>query len=263
MSEKVRYETDGAVATITIARPEVRNAMDVDVFTGLYEAGVRAGADASIRAVVVAGDGPAFSSGIDVSIFAAGSPDGGPFDPLTVDVSFFQRSFSVFEEIPQPTIAAVQGPAFGAGIQLAAACDLRVAGEDATFCVMETRWGIIPDLGGTQRLPRLVGLSRAKDLCFTGRRVDAAEAGEIGLADRVVGAGDHLKAAQELAAELAAQPPLAIEGIKRLANAAFDMPVRAGLEREATIQRRVMASEDFREAVAARFEKRTPAYKRR
>lgn len=263
MAEKVRYETRDGVATVTIARPDVRNAMDRDVFAALYEAGVRAGADPEVRAVVVAGEGTAFSSGIDVSIFAEGTPDGKPFDPLTVDVAAFQRSFTIFEQIPKPTIAAVQGPAFGAGIQLAAACDLRIAADDVRFSVMETKWGIIPDLGGTQRLPRLVGIGRAKDLAFSGRIVEADEALAIGLANRVVPGGDLAKEAAAWAAELAAQPPLAIAAIKRLANAAFDVPVSTGLEREAMNQRRMMASADFVEAVTARFEQRQPRYRGR
>lgn len=259
MTQKVRYDIDGAVATITIARPEVRNAMDLDVFNALEELGARAGADADVRAVVVTGDGETFSSGIDTTIFTAG-PSG---DPSGIDIGRLQRAFSIFEDIPKPTIAAVSGPCFGAGIQLAIACDLRVAAGDALFSVLETRWGIMPDLGGTQRLPRLIGLGRAKDMAFTARRVEAPEALAWGLANRVVPSGEHLKAATEWAQELAAGPPLAFAAIKRLANQAFDVPVVTGLEREAAAQRRVLASADFIEAVTARIEKREPTYRAR
>ena len=263
MSEKVTYEVGDGVATITIRRPEVRNAMDRDVFAGLYDAGRRAGSDPDVRAVVVAGEGVAFSSGIDVSIFAAGGSDGAPLEPVSIDVAFFQRAFTIYEEIEVPTIAAVQGPAFGAGLQLALGCDLRVAGGDASLSVMETKWGIIPDLGATQRLPRVIGSSRAKDLAFTGRRVGADESLTMGLVNRVVPAGEHLEAATAWARELAAGPPLALAAIKRLINGAFDVPVLSGLEREAMSQRRMLASADFMEAVAARFEKRDPRYARR
>jgi len=259
MSDKVRYEVAGRVATITIARPEVRNAMDLDVFAELFEAGRRAGDDPAVRAVVVTGASGAFSSGIDVSIFAAGSSNGS-FEPASIDIPVLQRAFSIYEQIPKPVIAAVHGPAFGAGLQLAIACDLRVVAEGAELSVMETRWGIIPDLGATTRLPRLIGLGRARDLCYTGRRVGAEEASSMGLADRLVPAGAHPDAALRWAAELAEGPPLALAAIKRLTGAAFDTPVGTGLEREATAQPRMLASKDFIEAVSARFEKRDPRY---
>ncbi|MFA5889639.1 MAG: enoyl-CoA hydratase-related protein [Actinomycetota bacterium] len=256
MSRKVRYEINGRVAVVTIDRPEVRNAMDAEVFEGLLDAGRRAGADEDVRAVVVTGNGPAFSSGIDTTIFT----QGGNSDPGTIDIAALQRSFSVFEEIPKPVIAAVGGPAFGAGLQLAIACDFRVAGADAEFSVMEVRWGLIPDLGGTVRLPRLIGLGRAKDLAMTARRVGAAEAAAIGLAERASLAGEHLSVAIDWAADLAAGPPLAIAAIKRLANQSFDVSVSTGLDREVQAQRSILFSADFAEAVMARVQKRAPDF---
>lgn len=263
MTDKVRYETADAVATITIARPEVRNAMDRDVFGLLFDLGRRAWMDDDVRAIVVAGEGQAFSSGIDTTIFTNPDATGAAFDPIGVDVSFFQRAFTVYEEMPKPVVAAVHGPAFGAGCQLALACDLRVVGADVSFSIMETKWGIIPDLGGTQRLPRIVGLGRAKEMALTARRIGSEEALAWGLANRVAPAGEHLKVARELATELAAGPPLALAAIKRLAGSAFETPVRTGLEREAMIQRRILASEDAIEAVSARVGKRAPTFRAR
>lgn len=260
MTDKVRYEVDGAVATITIARPEVRNAMDRDVFDALHELGARAGSDPDVRAVVVTGEGGSFSSGIDTTIFTSGG-EGEP--PASIDIARLQRAYSIYEEIPKPTIAAVAGPAFGGGLQLALACDLRVVAEDAQLSILETRWGIMPDLGGTQRLPRLIGLGRAKEMSFTARRIGAEEALAWGLANKVVPPGEHIKAAAGWAAELAAGPPLALAAIKRLTNQAFDVPVASGLEREAAAQRRMLASEDFIEAVTARIQKREPQYRGR
>jgi enoyl-CoA hydratase/carnithine racemase len=259
MGEKVRYEVSGSVATITIARPEVRNAMDMDVFSGLAEAGARAGADRAVRAVVVTGEGPNFSSGIDTSVFTSGSNG----SPSSIDIGSLQDAFTIFETITQPTIAAVAGPTFGAGVQLAIACDFRVAASDADLSVMEVRWGILPDLGGTQRLPRLIGLGRAKELAMTARRIGADEALQIGLVNKVVPAGTHRQGATEWARELAAGPPLALAAIKRLMNGAFDTPVREGLDREATAQRRILASSDFIEAVTARVQKREPHFEAR
>lgn len=257
---KVRYEADGGVALVTINRPEVLNAIDRDVFFGLRDAAERAGADPEIRAVVLTGEGKAFSSGLDTSLFASGIGGG---SPLTLDIASLQRCFTAYETIPKPTIAAVGGLALGGGIQLAAACDLRVAADDAELAVYEIRWGIIPDLGGTQRLPRLIGLGRAKELVMTGRRMKADEALAWGLVNRVVSRDALLEEALGWAKELAAGPPLAVAAAKRLTTEAFEMPLAAGLEREAMVNRRLLATEDFREAVMARFEKRTPAFRAR
>ncbi|HEX9711578.1 MAG TPA: enoyl-CoA hydratase-related protein [Actinomycetota bacterium] len=254
--EKVRYEVADGVATVTIARPEVRNAMDLEVFQGLADAAGRADADEAVRAVVVTGEGQAFSSGIDVSIFAEGLASQRP-----IDIGSLQRSYTSFERCSKPVIAAIHGAAFGGGIQLALACDLRVAAADAELSVMETRWGIIPDLGAIHRLPRIIGIGRAKDMLLTGRRVPAEEALQLGLVNRVVPADQDVKEATEWARELAAGPPLALARIKRLVGAAFDVTIDAGLEREASAQRPVLASDDFREAVTARMEKREPRYR--
>jgi len=257
---KVRYEIDGAVALVTINRPDVLNAIDQDVFFGLRDAAERAGADPDVRAIVLTGEGRAFSSGLDTSLFMSGIGGG---SPLTLDIAALQHCFTAFEEAPKPTIAAVGGLALGGGIQLAAACDLRVAADDAQLAVYEIRWGIIPDLGGTQRLPRLIGLGRAKELVMTGRRVHAEEALAWGLVNRVVPRERLLEEALGWARELAAGPPLAVAAAKRLASSAFDVPLLTGLEREAMINRRLLATDDFREAVMARFEKRTPTFRAR
>jgi enoyl-CoA hydratase/carnithine racemase len=259
MGEKVRYEVADSIAVVTIDRPDVRNAMDWDVFNGLAAAGARAASDPSVRTVVVAGEGSNFSSGIDTSIFTTGNGS----TPAAIDIGRLQSSFTIYEQMPKPTIAAIAGPTFGAGFQLAIACDFRVAAEDVQMSLMEVRWGILPDLGGTQRLPRLVGLGRAKEMAMTARRVGAAEAMSIGLVNRVVPPAQCRDSAVEWARELAAGPPLALAGIKRLMNAAFDVPVPAGLDREATAQRRILASADFIEAVTARVEKREPRFQAR
>jgi enoyl-CoA hydratase/carnithine racemase len=255
--DKVRYETDGAVAIVTIDRPEVLNAIDRDVFDGLHDAATRASADPEIRALVLTGAGRAFSSGLDTSLFASGIGAG---SPLMLDIGALQRCFSIYEECRVPTIAAIRGVALGGGIQLAVACDLRVASEDAELGVYEIRWGIIPDLGGTQRLPRVVGVGRAKELVLTGRRIGAREALEWGLVNRVVSNESLVDDALAWGRELAAGPPLAVSAAKRLATSAFDAPIAAGLEREAMINRRLLSTDDFREAVVARFEKRAPRF---
>ena len=254
----VRSEIEGGVATVTLQRPEVKNAMSWELVDDLYAAG-RALADRpEVRAVVVVGSGGSFSSGIDVGGFG-GQAEAAP----GARIRRFQDAFTVFEELAVPVVAAIEGHCYGAGFQLALACDLRVVADGARLSLRETRWGLIPDLGGTTRLPRIVGLSRAKDLAFTARILDADEAERIGLADRRAPAGEAEKVAHALAAELAGGPPLALAAIKRLMNAGFDAPVAAGLEREEAVQRRILGSADFLEAVSARLEKRSPRFDRR
>ena len=258
---KVRYEVDAGVALVTIDRPEVLNAMDREVFFGLREAAERAGADPEVRALVLSGEGRAFSSGLDTSLFASGIDGGG--SPLSLDIGALQSCFTAYEEVRVPTIAAIRGVALGGGIQLACACDLRVASDDAELAVYEIRWGIIPDLGGTQRLPRLIGLGRAKELVLTGRRIGGVEAHAWGLVNRIVPADRVLEEAIAWARELAAGPPLALSAAKRLATSAFDVGLPDGLQREAMVNRRLLASDDFREAVVARFDKRAPRFRAR
>jgi enoyl-CoA hydratase/carnithine racemase len=258
MMSAVTTSIQDAVATVTINRPDVRNAMNWEVVDGLTRTGRELASNEELRAVVVTGAGGVFSSGIDVTSFA----DSNGFDPVGANVARFQQAFTVFEELSVPVIAAVEKYCFGAGFQLALACDFRVVAQGATMSVMETRWGIIPDLGATTRLPRLIGLGRAKDLAMTARVIEVEEAAAIGFADRVTDEGQALKTALDWAMELASGPPLALAGIKRLINAAFDSPVPQGLEREAAVQRRILGSKDFVEAVTARFEKRPPKFSR-
>ncbi|MFN2643051.1 MAG: enoyl-CoA hydratase/isomerase family protein [Actinomycetota bacterium] len=252
----VRYEVKDHVAVVTIDRPEVLNAMNLDVFDGLYECGRRAAADPEARAVLVTGEGRAFSSGIDTTIFTTG-PEG------PIDIARLQRAFTLYAEIPLPTIAAVRGPCLGGGLQLAIACDLRVVADDARLSAFEINWGIIPDLGGTQRLPRLIGMGRAQEMVLTGRSVGGPEALGWGLANRCVSPEDVLDDAFSWASELAAGPPLALAAAKRLTATALDLPVHSGLRREATAQRKMLASEDFIEAVTAKMQKRPPEYRGR
>lgn len=252
----VRYEVKDRVAVITIDRPEKLNAMNLEVFDGLHEAGKRAGSDPDVRAVVVCGEGRAFSSGIDTSIF--GGEAG-----TAIEISRLQRAFSIYEEIAPVTIAAVQGVCFGGGLQLAIACDLRVVADDARLSAFEIRWGIIPDLGGTTRLPRLIGLGRAKEMVLTARPVLGPEALAWGLANRCVTAEAVRDEAIAWALEIAAGPPLALAAGKRLTTTALDFPISVGLRREETVQRRMLASEDFGEAVAARMQKREPSFRGR
>lgn len=249
----VTYDVRDRVAVVTIDRPDKRNAMDVGVFDGLRETAGRAADDGDVRAVLVRGAGDTFSSGIDVNVLgeqlAAGGLD-------TDDVHRLQTSFTAFEDLDMPVVAGVDGACFGAGLQLALACHLRVVTPRAQLCVMEVRWGLVPDLGGTFRLPRLVGLGRATELVTTGRRVDADEAVTIGLAERSV---DTLDGAFDLARDLAASPGATRRAL-RLLRDNLDRQRDDALAHEAEAQVACMDGPDFAEAVAARFEGREPTY---
>jgi enoyl-CoA hydratase/carnithine racemase len=252
----VRYQVDGAVATVTLDRPEKLNAMDRRMFAELAAAAARAAADPAVRAVVVTGAGRAFSSGLDVAELAAMSD---PEDAARV-VAEIQAAVSAFELLPKPVVAAVNGLAYGGGLQLAAACDLRLAAEGAEFASLEMRWAIVPDLGGTERLPRLVGLGRAKELIFTGRPVGAAEALRIGLVNRVVPQAELAGEAAELAAGLGAGPTLAVGLAKQALNAAFERSTAEGMAAARRAQRLTFASADHAEARAAFAERRPPRF---
>lgn len=248
----VTYEIVDRVAVITIDRADKRNAMDLAVFDGLREGAERAGDDPEARAVLVRGAGDHFSSGIDVTLF--GSQEDGIGEDL---ISRLQGSFTAFEELDIPSVAAVSGYCFGGGIQLAAACHLRTVTPTAQLSVMESRWAIVPDLGGTWRLPRLVGLGRATELVATARKVPADEAVAIGLADRQVA---DVEEAFAFVAQLAAGPSSIPRAVRLLReNVGRDRDDALAAERRVQIE--CLTGPHFAEAVAARFEGREPDYR--
>ena len=256
MSEVVRYEVDRGVAVVTIDRPDRRNAMSIEVFEQLGERARQAGEDDAVGAVLVRGAGGVFSSGIDVSVLGGQSDEGG-VTPETIDR--LQQSFTAFEDLDKPTLAAIEGYCFGAGIQLAAACHLRAVAPSAQLSVMEARWGLVPDLGGTYRLPRLVGLGRATEMVVTARRVDAEEALAIGLAEIRLGGDDPQAEALEIAARLAAGPG-AVRRAPRLLRENLSRDRQGALAAEAETQLVCMQGPDFTEAVTAGLEGRDPSF---
>jgi enoyl-CoA hydratase/carnithine racemase len=269
----LRFERDGSVGWLRLFRPDRLNAFTVEMWRELRELGEQLRDDKELRALVVIGEGRAFSSGIDTSVFAGdgvggdtlgGGPDAGTRheDPAVDAIMQTQDSFTWLEEAPYATIAAVRGYALGAGLQLALACDLRVMAEGTKAGLLEFKYGILPDLGGTQRLPRLVGAAKAKELIFTAAQIDADEALRIGLAERVVPDAELEPTVRELAATIAAQPPLAVEGAQRAVNVAGTVSTREGLRIEAEGQAVCLRSDDMKEAIAAFVERRPPNYQR-
>jgi enoyl-CoA hydratase/carnithine racemase len=255
MSDVVRYEVVDRVAVVTMDRPDVRNAMSMEVFRQLGERAAEAGADDRVGAVVVTGAGGVFSSGLDLSVFAEHTPD-------TIDPDFIhglQASFTAFEDLDKPTIAAIEGYCYGGGIQLAAACHLRAVAPTAELSVLERRWGLIPDLGGTYRLPRLIGLGRATELTLTARKVGADEALAIGLAEIPLGADDPLGEALAFAAQLAAGPG-AVRRAPRLLRENLGRSRDDAFAAEARTQLASLRGPDVTEAVTARMQGREPEF---
>jgi enoyl-CoA hydratase/carnithine racemase len=246
--ETIRYEVEDGLARITLARPEKRNAVSRTMFTELGDATEQAAADPSVRAVLVAGEGPTFCAGIDLSLLnELGSLVGRAAEDETGLRSFVdmaQRPFRTIARMAKPTVAAVQGHAVGAGLQLALACDLRVAGADAMFGMLEPRYGLIPDLGGAHRLARLIGPSRAKEIAWSTRVVEAPEALSIGLIDRLVGSEDLRAEAAALARQVSQHSPTTVSLIKELIESAPETALDREFELEAEAQARAISAAD-------------------
>jgi enoyl-CoA hydratase len=245
---------DDRVATLTVNRPDVRNALDTETVDEFHRAldAVRK-ARSTVLIVTGAGD-KAFVSGADINAIRARKRD----DALA---SINSRLMTAIESHDAVSIAAVNGYALGGGCEVALACDLRIAASSAVFGLPEPTLGIIPGAGGTQRLPRIVGLGRAKEMILTGARWDAARALEAGLVSRVVPLSELMDAARALAGQVLALGPLAVRLAKAALNASSQMPLSAGLAFESTAQAITFESADKREGTTAFLEKRKPVFK--
>ena len=263
--QTIRYERSEHIGTLTLARPEKRNAQNPLMWQELAHLGAELLPDLTLRCLVVAGEGPSFSAGIDLVEGLAGMVAEWTerlSDENTLKLGLAAAgTFSWIPRLSCPSVAAVRGHAYGAGLQLALACDFRVFAHGAKVGLTETRYGILPDMGATVRLPRIVGESRARELILLGEVIDAPEALRIGLANRVVDDREGESAAAELAARLAAQPPLAVRGARRAIDAAWyrnpDDSFRVAVEE----QIRCLASDDFKEARQAMIEGRAPQWR--
>jgi enoyl-CoA hydratase/carnithine racemase len=265
----LRFEREGNVGWLWMHRPDRLNSFTIEMWREMAALGDELVDDAELRALVVIGEGRAFSSGIDTSVFTGGSENdigvgskpNSHADPTVAGILRTQDAYTWFEEAAYPTIAAVHGYALGAGLQLALACDIRVFARGTQVGLLEHKYGILPDLGGTQRLPRVVGAGKAKEMIWTAARIDADEAYRIGLCERLVDEGTVEAEARSLAEQIAAQPPLAVRGAKRAVAASFTAPsVRDGLVVEAEAQAVCLRSNDMGEAITAFVEQRAPQY---
>jgi 2-oxoglutaroyl-CoA hydrolase len=246
-----RVEAADGVARITLDVPGKLNRVSMGARDELAQVFAELGRDESVRAIVLAGDGEAFTAGGDIAGFLQRSPE---------DVSRLAWNVAAPERCPKPVIARLHGYAFGVGLELALACDFRIASTELQVALPEIKLGMIPGSGGTQRLARLVGLGRAKDIIMRGRRVGADEALSLGLVTEVVPLEDLDAAVQRLVDELAVLSPLALATAKRVLNHVYDAPLHMGMEIEGYAYGMLRSSHDFREGVEAFGEKREPEF---
>jgi enoyl-CoA hydratase/carnithine racemase len=262
MSDRLDVEIDRHVAIVRLNRPQKNNAIDMEMFEAIIDSAERLAADSSIRAVVLTGAGDHFCAGIDLSVFkgegisVAGS---GRMDPVDDSpANFFQKAAFSWREIPGPVSAAIQGVAFGGGLQIALGADIRYATADAQLSVMEVKWGIIPDMAISVTAHHLMQVDKAKELAFTGRIVSGSEALACGLVTDIK--SDPLASAIELAQEIAARSPDAIRAIKKLFDVAWHSDTDESLRLEATLQSSLMGTPNQLEAVMANLQKRKPDF---
>jgi enoyl-CoA hydratase/carnithine racemase len=253
----VTTEDRGPVRHVVLNRPEKRNAMNAELVLAIRDALEAARVDAAVHCVVIRGEGPMFSSGMDFNDLGALAAD-----PSRLRA--FRRpildAWNLAEEMLKPTICQIHGGCIGGAMELALACDLRVMASDAIIGMPETRVGLIPDVGGSSRLPSIVGLGRAKELIMTSKLINGVEAERIGLVNRVAPAEELDAATQQLVDELLACAPTAVGLAKRVIDAAAKPALASTLEHEVTVQQICAESEDFTEGTRAFAEKRQPAF---
>lgn len=265
MSEapRVTISTEAQVAHVRLNRPEKRNGLDLAMFEALIGAGERLSADRSVRAIVLAGEGPSFCAGLDWASFLASGPEVSARllerDTARSPANLVQRACWVWQEVPVPVVAAVHGAAVGGGLQLALAADLRIVAPDAKLAVMEIVYGLIPDMSASQTLLRLVRPDVARELMYTGRPVSGEEAVALGLATRA--AANPLEEATRLARTIAAQSPHAIRAAKALCGAAPGLDAAASFKLETDLQLGLLGSPNQLEAVQAVMAKRPPSFR--
>jgi enoyl-CoA hydratase/carnithine racemase len=247
---RVRIEVEDHVAVVSLNRPDKHNALDGAMFEGILAAAEQVAETPGVRAVVLHGNGKSFCSGLDVASLMSG--------PISLDdimqrngrrANVAQRACTDWIDLPMPVIAAVHGNCFGGGLQIALGADIRIAAPDAKLSVMESRWGLVPDMGITSTLPRLVSIDVAKELTYTARQLSGAEAEQLGVVTHT--ADDPLAAARSLAAEIAGRSPDAVRAAKRLYDSSWNAPVEEGLRLETELQVGLIGSPNQLAAVQA------------
>jgi enoyl-CoA hydratase/carnithine racemase len=253
----VLSEDRGPVRHVVLNRPDKRNALNRELIGALGDAFAAAAAAPDVQCVVVRGAGPMFSAGMDFGALGELAADPAGLRALRDPIL---EAWNRLEQMPKPTIAQIHGACLGGAMELALACDLRTMAADAIIGLPETRIGLVPDVGGSSRLPAIVGLGRAKELVMASKLVDGTEAERIGLVNRVASADALDRATDALVAELLACAPVAVGHAKRILDAAAKPALAATLELEVTAQAVCAHTEDFGEATRAFAEKREPEF---
>jgi enoyl-CoA hydratase len=254
--ESILVETRGAVGLITLNRAKALNALSAGLVAELVSAANGFDADRSIGCIVITGSDKAFAAGADIKEMAT-------LTSIEAYVRDHAAAIARIGEIRTPIVAAVAGYCLGGGLELAMMCDIIIAADTARFGQPEITLGIMPGMGGTQRLPRAVGKAKAMDMILTGRMMDAAEAERSGLVSRVVPPGDLTEEAMKIAAKIAGYSQPIVTMAKESVNAAFETPLDAGLRFERRLFHSMFASEDQKEGMAAFIDKRTPQFRNR
>ena len=260
-------EIEDGIAHLRFSRPEKANSMNADFWRELPEAVNDISDNARARVIVLSAEGKHFSSGMDVSVFMESGLDvEGEAREIKAEafrhfVLTLQRTFSALEDARQPVLAAIQGGAIGAGVDLATACDCRYASEDAFFCVQETAIGMTADVGTFPRLMKVMPEGWARQISYTAERLTAAKAKEIGLVNEVFPTHEALlEGVMTIARNMAAHSPLAVSGVKRMANYARDHSTADALDYVATWNAAMLSSDDIKKSFMAQMEKRAPEY---
>lgn len=265
MSDLVKLKIENHIATVTLNRANKKNALSREMFDAISQVGEELKKNQLVRVIILTGAGSDFCSGLDTSTFTQWASD---FEtvrnnltmrPVGENANWFQKPCYVWQEIEVPVIAAIKGVAFGGGIQLALAADFRIAAPDSKFSIMESKWGIIPDLGITQNLPKLTRADIAKELIMTGRIFDGKEAFNLGLVTMID--KDPLASAEGFANKLVEKSPDVLKGAKKLIEESWVAPLGEGLAMESDIQSRIMGYENNIEAVMATVQKRPAKFK--
>jgi enoyl-CoA hydratase len=255
--ETILYEKRDGMAVIHLNRPRMFNAINSTLVREMTSAVKEAGRDSDVGALIITGSDKVFGAGADIKEIRE-------IKTVTQAYDFVEKAqnlFNAVDVLPKPTIAAVAGPALGGGCELALACDLRIAAENARFGQPEIKIGVIPGGGGTQRLPRLVGVGRAKEILFFGEPIDAREAWRIGLVNRVTSLESLMNEAEKMAKDLVSRPAYALRMLKSAVNEGLGMDLRAGLTYEKRCFEALFTSKDKEEGMAAFIEKRKPEFK--
>jgi enoyl-CoA hydratase/carnithine racemase len=258
----IQERTQEGILILTLNRPEAMNCFNVEMLAALADAIREANFDQELRCIVITGapgEDPkkaAFSTGADLKERRTMTPD-----QVRRYIFTIRNTFTAVEQVRVPVIAAINGFAFGGGIELALACDLRIAAANAVMGLTETSLAIIPGAGGTQRLPRIIGIAKAKELIFTARRIDAGTALAIGLVNRVVEAGELMPAALDLAREIAKNGPIGVAQAKFAINCGMEASLGVALPLESKAYEVTIPTKDRLEALAAFAEKRKPVFK--